>query len=467
MIEVEFGNRSRANDLRDKVTGSLAATDDRREKTVKLKDSTPENVVKRLRTEAMASQTHSETAGQAELSQGEIQHLKQNHGSFSWQKHGFEAMRAKAALQKKGATEWLDFYEPGEGIGGSLKNLRSTKERSAATGAGIGVGGQRTDEEEISGKGRQARQMERAQGEQVNRAKRPAFGGDAEAIDFLQEERQFNGDVFDVAFSTDDTGRVAASGRDVEEMQDAHEERSQRAQTIDERRSAKLTHDPLEWAQAKDEYDFPGVDTVEPDELHEERSERAQTVDEREFAAFADTEEQWARHPDRYDWPGVDAPASYGPTAGEALPEDEQNRYDPGALAGTGLAPSDFELGAETEAEIDTRTEERGMSWGLAGGGEADLAFLEAEEERASGGDGDFLDDRPQNDALTSFGVEADVRQEQGRDSREAVEQASEFGVDDRSEDALGDRDAMDVGEQGGLVDFGGGVRENESLFDV
>lgn len=40
--------------------------------------------------------------------------------------------------------------------------------------------------------------------------------------------------------------------------------------------------------------------------FHEERSERAQTVDENHNAPLPDTLGQWARNPDRYDLPGVD-----------------------------------------------------------------------------------------------------------------------------------------------------------------
>jgi hypothetical protein len=47
------------------------------------------------------------------------------------------------------------------------------------------------------------------------------------------------------------------------EVQEAHENRSERAQTVDERRAAKLTLSPEKWKEKPGEYDFPGVDDPE------------------------------------------------------------------------------------------------------------------------------------------------------------------------------------------------------------
>jgi hypothetical protein len=73
------------------------------------------------------------------------------------------------------------------------------------------------------------------------------------------------------------------------------------------------------------------------------------------------------------------------------------------------------------------------------------MAFIESEAKRASGelfGQGvddgpdddvmsEFVDDRDRQDSLTSFGMETDGSV--FRESREAVESATTFGVDDRS----------------------------------
>lgn len=43
-----------------------------------------------------------------------------------------------------------------------------------------------------------------------------------------------------------------------------HEERSAKAQRVDERREATVTDDYKEWSEAPDRYDYPGVDTPDP-----------------------------------------------------------------------------------------------------------------------------------------------------------------------------------------------------------
>lgn len=304
---IEFGSREEANEIRSKIDEYRAESDDRRKKTVKIESDAPDRIVDRLESESFASvEQNNSSAGMAELTPREKQTLARS-SDFQWQEHGFAAMRAKAALQAKGATEWTDFYNPGEGKAGALKNLRQSKQQGAATGASIGVGGDRTDEEEISGRRRRRRQVERGQAADVGRAKPAALGGDMEAIGFLRDEQRFD-DVFDINFRT--TG--GPSGRDFESVQEAHRDRSKQAQRLDERRSADVTRDPLVWAEAKDRYDFPGVDTVEPERLHEQRTSMAQRVDEARAAPLADSREEWAMSPGVFDWPGVDTPSEGG-----------------------------------------------------------------------------------------------------------------------------------------------------------
>lgn len=307
MPTIDFGSRNEANEFRDRIDEYRASSDDKRTTSLELKSSTPDRIVERLETEAFATQkADSQTRGMTQLSGQERQSLSRQHDTFDWQSYGFEAMRAKGALEEKGATEWQDYYEPGEGVGGALQNLRGTKQRAASSGASIGVGGDYTDEEEQSGLRRRQRQAEQAQAGQVRSAKTPAFRGDDEAIGFLEEEQRFDDDLFDISFRGGQP-----SGRDYEELQDAHEARSRQAQTVDERRSAEQTTDPLEWAANKDTMDFPGIDTIEPSRLHEQRSERAQEADESELAPIARSEEQWVSNPDQYDWPGVDTPDGF------------------------------------------------------------------------------------------------------------------------------------------------------------
>lgn len=310
-----FGSRQAANSIRDigAVTAYLDVDDDRREKTVKLKPDAPDSIVQRLEQRAFVTgSTSRASAGQAKLSDSERQSLQRTQDSFNWQDHGLEAMRTKAALERKGATEWIDFYEPGEGVEGAMKNLKASKERSAETGANIGVGGDFTDEEEM-GAGRMRQQTERMQAQQVKGAKDPAIlQQDTDAQGFLREEQEFEGDVFDIAFSRGDSGRVEGSGRDYERLQDRNAQRSDRAQELDDLRAAPKTRDPFEWANNPAQFDFPGIDTLDPAKVHDNRSERAQEMDESRQAEVTNDPVEWADNPDDLDFPGVDTPSGQG-----------------------------------------------------------------------------------------------------------------------------------------------------------
>lgn len=502
MPELEFGSRKAANDVREKVSEYRAASDDKRSKTVKLKPSTPDRIVERVEQEAYTSQgSGRESAGQAELSDAEQKSLKRQHDTFSWQEHGFEAMRVKAAMQRKGATEWQDFYEPGEGVGGALQNLRASKSRSAATGASIGVGGQRTDEEELTGGGRQRTQAERAQAGQVRNAKRPAVvGRDPDAISFIREEQRFGGDVFDITFGETRRGVPTSSGRDRELVEQRNEQRSERAQRMDDRRAAEMTTDPIEWATDPSHYDFPGVDTVEPAAKHAARPERARETDERELAPRASSVREWAADPDQYDWPGVDTPPAMGLGPDEPEPgglggaeieppaAPEERTQGSSLFAGTAVAPRDLEPEpAAGGGQLGPRPSSQRLSesayQGLASGTAADMAFDRAERERTAGGTG-FPPAEGGGNADKSAGpgpdnpLMADTRDRQdtlgfaadpteARESRAAVEESGGGILEDTRESVDRGPDLgpdVDAGDQGSLPGFDDGDDDGPDL---
>lgn len=310
MIEIEFGSRKKANETRDKLGGYLHPKDTRRSKTVKIKDSAPDSIIERVESEAFGSQTSDrQSYGQANLTEREKQTLKRTT-SFTWQQHGFEAMSAKAALQAQGATEWTDYYSPGEGVESSLAKLRSAKGGAQQSRAGIGIDSMRQDQAEQGNRGRRSRQAEQASAKRVDSAKEPALlDQDTEAIGFLREEQRFNDDVFDIAFSgTDPFGRPVGSGRDYDTLQERHEQRSSRAQELDEQKHAEITRDPIEWSQNPAQFDFPGIDTLDPRQKHESRPEDEQKEDEAERATIADSVPQWGSDMDGFDLPGIDTP---------------------------------------------------------------------------------------------------------------------------------------------------------------
>lgn len=308
MPTVEFGSLDAARDVRNRIGQFLKPSDKGNEKTVRIKSNIPDSILERVQEQAFQSRDERVTgAGKSDLTQAEQDTLKRTTG-FNWQAHGFEAMAVKAAMEQEGVTEWVDYYEPGEGVQSARSKLRQGKQQAMNTRASTAVEGMRTDQGEIGNAGRRARQAERASADRVASAKSPAIvEQDAEAVDFLREEQQFGNDPFDI--TTDLEGRnMSASGRDVELVEERNQQRSDHARLMDDLQVAEITTDPLEWSQNPTEYDFPGVDTLEPEKVHQRRSGQAQEIDNDERAPLADSRREWASAPDQYDWPGVDTP---------------------------------------------------------------------------------------------------------------------------------------------------------------
>jgi len=69
--------------------------------------------------------------------------------------------------------------------------------------------------------------------------------------DFVEQEVGFDREIAGVEFDRRD--RIAAS--------ELHDERSKKAQRVDERRGAPVTNDLDKWSSNPDEFDYPGVDT--------------------------------------------------------------------------------------------------------------------------------------------------------------------------------------------------------------
>lgn len=142
MPKYEFGTRQAANDFRDRIPEYLAHDDTRRLKTVALADDTPRDILERARDTALRSggREDRQASDMAELTDREKENLRRTTG-FNWQQHGFEAMRAKAVLQREGVTEWIDYYEPGEPASSSLQKLQQGRTQAMHTGASAGIEG--------------------------------------------------------------------------------------------------------------------------------------------------------------------------------------------------------------------------------------------------------------------------------------------------------------------------------------
>ena len=454
MPQVEFGQRDVANSVRERLDGFLADDDSRRSKTVELKDAVPDEMIQRVQEEAADSrQAEADKAGQAELSDRERKQI-----DFS--RDGVNvpfARSVKGIADNEGVTDWLQFADLELSVD---ENRRVLKDASNEERGRSGLG--KSSEKRNIAKAADNKQKRRQQAEG---AKQPAFEGDANAAEFLRDEQRFENDLFDITLRSD----AGPTGRDYERLEQAHENRSDRAKRVDERRSAEVTRDPLKWAQNKSEYDFPGIDTVEPAELHAERSRRARRVDEEEQAPIADSRQQWALHSDQYDWPGVDTKQrpsmeDIKDTAEETMRAKNDVLVQARARGGNeamqestlfGRAQSEDVSLDPAEATGDrmagsmetTRTDPNaGMNAGLADIPEAMDAFAAAEEDRGSSGDGvvgEFVDGSDQQASL-DIGIDAGAT----RDREGQIAGSANFA--DERDELQPDNDA---GEQAGLLE--------------
>lgn len=516
--EVTFGDRDTARTIRQnpKFQAFLADEDDARESTVKLKENVPERALQDITGEAADSMRHKASQhGQAELTEAEKKKI-----DFS-RTNVMHARSAKAIARGKGVDDWTSYYDETLEVDEHRSVFESAKKDELGRS---GIGRDSNSEAEVAD--RQARAHHQVKEHELGHAKDAAFQGDRDAQGFVQErvdepDGSFD-DVFDMSFSQTDDGRLRGSGRDFERLEERHEDRPQRAQTLDEKRTAQVTRDPFEWMNSPNRYDYPGIDTVQPRELHEDRSPQAQAVDERdvapiadsreewamspdrydwrgvddvdpesfhasrpkaartrdekEIAPIADSKQQWAENPGRYDWPGVDRPETYGPTMDTPIPEEERGREAErtgfgesldalnsgddhliSAPRGSSNSPAwrsvDEDVGGLGDLETaDPRISEAfANQGGFEPGAVLDEAMGEVDDELL-----EWADDRDRQGSLAGFGMETNGSVH--RESREAVEQATEFGIDDRSNPSRGRSGGMDAGTQEGL----GGYTEDD-----
>jgi hypothetical protein len=205
---IEFGSRSRANEYRDGHPDALhPADDDRRFKTVTLHPDATRDVVDVAETEAQKSKADdTKSYGQTALTDDERDTLEQRD-TWSWSTNGFEAMSAKAALEAEGATDWLNYYEPGEGVGGALKLLEAGKEAEAAGRGPTGIKGDYVDSEKSDAE--IGRAVEKAEGTAEAHAREACEEGEPLACDELLRE---------YGWSEAEVDRIKAAAETVDEQ---------------------------------------------------------------------------------------------------------------------------------------------------------------------------------------------------------------------------------------------------------
>jgi hypothetical protein len=204
---IEFGSRDSANEYRDGHPDALhPADDDRRYKTVTLHPDATRDVVDVAETEAQKSKADdTKSYGQTALTDDERDQLE-NRDTWSWSTNGFEAMSAKAALEAEGATDWMNYYEPGEGVGGALKLLEAGKEAEAAGRGPTGIKGDYVDSEKSDAE--IGRAVEKAEGKAEEHAREACEDGEPLACDELLRE---------YGWSEAEVERIKAAAETVEE----------------------------------------------------------------------------------------------------------------------------------------------------------------------------------------------------------------------------------------------------------
>jgi hypothetical protein len=205
---VEFGSRDSANEYRDSHPDALhPADDDRRYKTVSFHPDASVEVVETAETEAQKSKADdTKSYGQTSLTDDERDTLEQRD-NWSWSTNGFEAMSAKAALEAEGATDWMNYYEPGEGVGGALKLLEAGKEAEAAGRGPTGIKGDYVDSEKSDAE--IGRAVEKAEGKAEEHAREACADGEPLACDELLSE---------YGWSEAEVDRIKAAAQTVDEQ---------------------------------------------------------------------------------------------------------------------------------------------------------------------------------------------------------------------------------------------------------
>lgn len=188
MPTVEFNRKAEADRFREEHPDAIAEADDRRLKAVELVDDVDQDVLERAEEGAVVGGGREVRATQAALSDDERDRLEARPG-WNWQDHGAEAMWAKGTLQREGATEWMDFYESGEGWEGALENMRASAERSAATGAPTG---QRVDRDPDAASAERMGDVATGRDRSCDHAEDVCRRGDPDACEFLIETCGFS-----------------------------------------------------------------------------------------------------------------------------------------------------------------------------------------------------------------------------------------------------------------------------------
>lgn len=212
-VEVTFERLDEANRFRAEHPDALCPDDNRASKTVTLVSDVSGAVRERAESLAVAGRIDVGVRERRTLSDRERQQLDARP-NWSWQQNGAEAMWVKGTLSARGATEWMDFYEAGEGIDGALTNMEASAERSVLTGAPTGQLAERDPDPESA---ERMAAVAEGQSQACDHAHDVCRQGDPDACEFLVETCEFTEAEVDAILGVDvaaevDVGEPAAVG---------------------------------------------------------------------------------------------------------------------------------------------------------------------------------------------------------------------------------------------------------------
>ena len=174
-VEVDFGARSVANDVRDEHEEYLCPLDDRRKKTVAFVRDTPEEVLDEARSTAAETRADKkvDSHGQVELTDREKNQINFSDVSV------FHARTVKGVALDHGVKNWLDYYDTSLQADEHIEIMENAEAASR-------LDSDELDEETIDEKISETQAV--VEDEECDHAERGCEDGYEEACEFLEEE---------------------------------------------------------------------------------------------------------------------------------------------------------------------------------------------------------------------------------------------------------------------------------------
>lgn len=263
-VDIKFGNRAIARDVRREFTEFLDVRDDARSNTVRLKRDTPERVQQEIAAEAAETREKEfDKPGQVPLTQEERAQIDFTETTVP------EARSAKGIALSEGVSDFLGNFDPTL----TVDEQRGEMERAAESE----LGGEQLDTGPTAIE-RLGQASRRAKSDIVEHAKTGVKREGSEEAAQILRNRGFTEQEIDqiraspgfggrgeIDLSRDTPVGFAGLGDITPEqwaaVKRSHEHRSVEAQLSDENKSAKLTTSPKKWRNNRAVFDFPGVDS--------------------------------------------------------------------------------------------------------------------------------------------------------------------------------------------------------------